>query len=44
MLNVGNDTLTALFTGAMGIKSAYVGGVLIYQRPGGYIYLNLQKG
>lgn len=44
MLNAGNNPLTALFAGAMGIKSVYVGGVLLYQRPGGYIYLNLQKG
>ena len=37
------DTQVSLFLGAMGIKSVYLGGTLIYQRPGGYLFINFTQ-
>lgn len=41
MLAVGLKKILELFFGSMGIKSAYVGGENIYERPGGFLYIEL---
>lgn len=41
MLTVGNELISMLFTGEMGIKTAAVGDQIIYDRPGGYCYIEL---
>lgn len=38
---VGGVNIKELFKGDMGIKQAYVGETLIYERPGGFFYLEL---
>lgn len=43
MLRVGTDKVDALFVGKMGIKTAFVGKDAIYQRPGAYVYIELQN-
>ena len=41
MINVGTEQISSLFAGEMGIKSALIGDEVIYSRPGGYFYLEL---
>lgn len=41
MLYVGEEQISSLFVGDMGVKTALVGDETIYQRPGGYFYLEL---
>lgn len=42
MINVGDDQITALFAGDMGIKTVAIGDEIIYTRPGGYLYICLE--
>lgn len=44
MLSVGNDKIASLFAGNMGIKRAYVGSELVYERNSSYIYVELATG
>lgn len=39
MLSIGSDVILALFQGDMGIKSVYIGDVKLYERPGGFLYI-----
>lgn len=41
MVNVGEDQIDTIFIGAMGIKEITVGDEVVYARPGGYFYLEL---
>lgn len=41
MLTVGENTIQSLFIKTMGIKTATVGSQVIYNRPGGYCYIEL---
>ena len=41
MLAVGSDVILALFKGDMGIKSVYLGDLKIYERLGGFLYIQL---
>lgn len=41
MLFAGNDKIASLFVGDMGIKRVYIGSELVYERPGSYIYVEL---
>lgn len=41
MVAVDTNKVVSIFVGEMGVKSAAVGGEEIYQRPGGYFYLEL---
>lgn len=41
MLAVGQDVILALFQGDMGIKSVYLGDLKIYERLGGFLYIQL---
>ena len=41
MVNVGSDAVE-LMVGPMGIKTVAVGAEIIYTRPGGYIYIELE--
>ena len=43
MLNVGQQSLAGLFVGEMGIKTACAGEKILYERPGGYVYLELES-
>lgn len=43
MLRIGIDKVDALFVGQMGIKTASVGKDIVYQRPGAYVYIELQN-
>ena len=43
MLTVGKETIQALFIGTMGIKAVYIGNVKIYERPGGFLYIELKN-
>lgn len=38
---VGLDDIVAMLVGEMGIKDAVVGEEIVYTRPGGYFYLEL---
>ena len=40
-MNVGEEPITSLFIGEMGIKTAIVGEEIIYNRTGGFIYIYL---
>lgn len=40
-IKIGDISIAELFQGNMGIKQAYIGDTLIYERPGGYFYLAL---
>lgn len=44
MLYAGTDKITSLFAGDMGIKRVYAGSELVYERPGGFLYLELVTG
>ena len=41
MLAVGPDVILALCQGDMGVKSVYVGDLKIYERLGGFLYIQL---
>lgn len=41
MINAGEEQISSLFVGDMGVKTALVGDETIYQRSGGYFYLEL---
>ena len=41
MLAVGPDVILALFQGDMGVKSVYLGDLKIYERLGGFLYIQL---
>ena len=41
MLVVGPDLILALFQGDMGNKSVYLGDLKIYERLGGFLYIQL---
>lgn len=41
MLALGIKRILALFIGSMGIKSAHLGGESVYERPGGFLYIEL---
>ena len=41
MVTVGSDMVEPM-VGAMGIKTVSVGAEIIYTRPGGYIYIELE--
>lgn len=41
MLAVGLKRILELFIGSMGIKSANLGTEPIYERPGGFLYIEL---
>lgn len=41
MLAVGIKRILELFIGSMGIKSARLGTETIYERPGGFFYIEL---
>lgn len=43
MLAVGIKRILELFIGSMGIKSALLGGETIYERPGGFLYIELKS-
>lgn len=38
---VGAREVSALMVGNMGIKSVFIGSEQVYERSGGYIYINL---
>lgn len=38
---VGAREVTSLMVGDMGIKRVYVGREMVYERPGGYVYIKL---
>ena len=40
MIAVGSDVILA-FQGNMGIKSVYLGDLKLYERPGGFLYIQL---
>lgn len=42
MLEIGEEQVSALFTGVMGIKQAMVGNEPVYERQGSYIYIYLE--
>ena len=41
MLTVGTEQIKELFLGPMGVKTALVGTDNIYDRPGAYVYIEL---
>ena len=41
MVNLGSDA-AELMVGPMGVKTVAVGSEIIYTRPGGYIYIELE--
>lgn len=41
MIYDGADQISALMVGEMGVKTVAVGDEIIYTRPGGYFYLEL---
>lgn len=41
MIYDGQDQIASLMVGDMGIKTVAVGDEIIYTRPGGYFYLEL---
>lgn len=43
MLKVGTENISTLFVGRMGVKTAAVGAATVYQRPGAYVYIELQN-
>lgn len=42
MINVGEEQIKEMFVGEIGIKTIAVGDEVIYTRPGGYFYLELE--
>lgn len=43
MLAVGIKRILELFIGSMGIKSAHLGGESVYERSGGFLYIELKS-
>lgn len=43
MLALGIKRILELFIGSMGIKSAHLGGESVYERPGGFLYIELKS-
>lgn len=43
MLNIGQRSLAGLFVGEMGVKMVCAGEETLYERPGGYLYLELES-
>lgn len=43
MLAIGIKRILELFIGSMGIKSAHLGAETIYERPGGFLYIELMS-
>ena len=43
MLTVGIKRILELFVCSMGIKSAHLGEKTIYERPGGFLYIELKS-
>lgn len=41
MANNANEQSTSLFVGEQSIKTVMAGTKLVYNRPGGYVYINL---
>lgn len=41
MINIGEKPIEAMMIGEMGIKNAYLGETKVYERSGGYFYLEL---
>ena len=41
MVYEGTEQVTSLFVGSMGVKTVAVGNDVVYERPGGYFYINL---
>lgn len=41
MIDSGSNDIGVMFAGEMGIKSVLIGDEVIYSRPGGYFYLEL---
>lgn len=41
MISVGDDRIIDVFAGDMGIKEIMIGDEVIYTRPGGYLYIEL---
>ncbi|MBS6366954.1 MAG: hypothetical protein KH420_06345 [Clostridiales bacterium] len=41
MIAVANDEIAAIFAGEMRIKSIRLGEKIVYTRPGGYVYIEL---
>ena len=44
LIEIGEETIAALFIGEMGIKSVFIGEEPIDTRSGGYLYIELQTG
>ncbi len=42
MLEIGNEQITQIFCGEMGIKQAIIGNESVYNRGGSYIYIYLE--
>lgn len=42
MINIGEEQVKEIFAGEMGIKTVAIGEEVIYTRPGGYFYLELE--
>lgn len=42
MIQQGDQPISAMMVGEMGIKTALVGSKTILERPGGYVYLQLE--
>lgn len=42
MINVGIEQIDALFMGEMGVKTVAIGDEVIHERPGGYLYIELE--
>lgn len=41
MVYEGAEPITSLMVGTMGVKTVAVGNDVVYQRPGGYVYIQL---
>ena len=41
MVYEGTEQVTSLFVGSMGVKTVAVGNDVVYERQGGYFYINL---
>ena len=41
MIYAGAEQIASLMVGTMGVKTVAVGNDVVYQRPGGYIYIQL---
>mgnify|MGYP000398856627 CR=1 FL=1 len=41
MIYEGTEQVTSLMIGSMGVKTVAVGNDVVYERPGGYIYIQV---